>query len=145
MLNQSGIESKVAIVQDNNSIDKIVTEFKPTHVFIEALWVVPEKFITLYELHPDVKWIIRIHSELPFLALEGIAVDWIKRYVLLPNVFVASNSHRVSEDLEVITGQEVLYLPNFYPTEFEEFRSFVNVGILNVSCFGAIRSMKNHL
>ena len=44
MLNNNRIESKVVVVVDNNSIDKEVHLFKPTHVIIETLWVVPEKF-----------------------------------------------------------------------------------------------------
>ena len=44
MLNESGIESKLFIARDNNDIDREVTAFRPTHVIIEALWVVPQKF-----------------------------------------------------------------------------------------------------
>jgi hypothetical protein len=66
MLIDEGLESNIAVVVDNNSIDKEVTKYKPTHVIIEALWVVPEKFYILSKLHPNVKWIIRLHSEIPF-------------------------------------------------------------------------------
>ena len=38
---------KDEVVVDNNGIDKEITEYKPTHVFIEGLWVVPEKFDVL--------------------------------------------------------------------------------------------------
>jgi hypothetical protein len=37
-------ESNIVVVLDNNEIDKYVTKYKPTHVIIEALWVVPTKF-----------------------------------------------------------------------------------------------------
>lgn len=145
MLNASGIESKVVIVQDNNSIDKEVFNFKPSHVFVEALWVVPEKFDILVKLHPSVKWIVRIHSEIPFLAQDGIAVDWIRRYVAHPNVFVAANSLRTQSELNTF-APGVLYLPNFYPTGFQHVRSArLPKKIVNVSCFGAIRPLKNQL
>lgn len=36
-LNQSGIESKVVSVVDGNDIDRVVTQYNPSHVFIEAL------------------------------------------------------------------------------------------------------------
>ena len=49
-LNQLGIQSKTIQVIDNNCIDRHVAEFKPTHCFIEALWVVPEKFKILSKL-----------------------------------------------------------------------------------------------
>ena len=44
MLIDEGVESKLVVVIDNNDIDREVTSYKPTHVIIEALWVVPEKF-----------------------------------------------------------------------------------------------------
>ena len=47
-----GIEAKVVTVVDNNSIDREIHQYKPTHVFIEALWVVPSKFKELIPLHP---------------------------------------------------------------------------------------------
>ena len=36
MLNKNGIESHLVEVKDNNSIDREVTKYKPTHVVIEA-------------------------------------------------------------------------------------------------------------
>src|ERR1017187_9123760 len=61
MLNEAGFTSDVAVVIDNNSIDKAVHDFKPTHVLIEGFWVVPEKFEVLKRLHRHVKWIVRCH------------------------------------------------------------------------------------
>jgi hypothetical protein len=147
MLNASGIPSKVSIVTDNNDIDREVSNFKPTHVFIEALWVVSEKFDILVKLHPSVKWVIRIHSELPFLAQDGVAVQWLRAYVTHKNVFVAANSLRGQRDIEIISGIPVVYLPNFYPINFlkpHNFR-FPESGFLNIGCFGAVRPMKNQL
>jgi hypothetical protein len=54
-LHKMGVEAKLVEVLDNNSIDREVSQYKPTHVFIEALWVVPEKFDVLIPLHPHVK------------------------------------------------------------------------------------------
>ena len=77
MLIDGGFDSQMVSVIDNNDIDREVTLHKPTHVIIEALWVVPSKFEVLCKLHPNVKWVIRLHSEIPFLANEGMAMDWI--------------------------------------------------------------------
>jgi hypothetical protein len=146
MLVAAGVPSKVVIVTDNNDIDREVTQFQASHVFIEALWVVPEKFDILVTLHPNVKWIVRIHSEIPFLAQDGIAVDWIKKYVAHPNVFVAANSGRAVRDLNVFADCKVIYLPNFYPAHFAKPRKFsFPKHILNISCFGAIRPLKDQL
>ena len=74
-LNLSGeITAKLVQVEDNNQIDKEVTLFRPDVCIIEAYWVVPEKFGVLIPLHPQVKWVVRNHSEIPFLAQEGIEV-----------------------------------------------------------------------
>src|SRR6185437_13120675 len=74
-------------------------------------WVVPEKFRVLIPLHPKVRWIVRIHSEIPFLAMEGIAMDWIARYTLLP-VEIACNSMRsfydVKNYLRAVWGDHLL-------------------------------------
>ena len=139
--------SKVVEVVDNNDIDREVSQYKPTHVIIEALWVVPEKFEILHKLHPYVQWIVRIHSEIPFLALEGIALDWIKRYVQIPNVRVSTNSLRAKHDLDTVLGaDDISYLPNYYPQVFfVPYETEGDFGIINVGCFGAIRPMKNQL
>ena len=81
MLNKNGIESNLVEVQDNNCIDREVSKYRPTHVVIEALWVVPSKFEVLTKLHPNVQWIIRLHSDISFLANEGIAIEWIYEYL----------------------------------------------------------------
>ena len=115
MLEKNGIESKIVEVIDNNGIDREVHDFKPTHVIIEALWVVPSKFEVLQKLHPTVKWIIRLHSETPFLANEGIAMEWIYEYMKYDNVIISVNSKRIMKELNAILPKPVLYLPNFYP------------------------------
>lgn len=154
MLRKNGYNSKLEQVVDNNEIDKYVTKHKPDIVIVEALWVVPEKFNVLRKLHPKVKWIIRLHSELPFLANEGIALDWINKYVKQDNVFVSANSTRAQHDLKNYLSaidkklsHKLVYLPNYYPTQKNavESKLFTRGDVLNVGCFGAIRPMKNHL
>lgn len=145
MLNKNGVESKIIEVIDNNGIDKEVHEFKPTHVIIEALWVVPSKFEILEKLHPTVKWIIRLHSETPFLANEGIAMDWVYGYMKYKNVIVSINSKRIMKEFNAILPKSVLYLPNFYPLSKVENNHTQEPGVINIGCFGAIRPLKNQL
>lgn len=144
MLRAAGVHAKLAQVCDNNDIDREVAEYRPTHVIVEALWVVPEKFDVLTKLHPCVEWIVRLHSEIPFLAYEGVAIDWIKGYVKRPRVFVASNSQYSVRDLDCIVGRKhVLYLPNFYPEV--KTREKDSDCTLDIGAFGAIRPLKNQL
>jgi hypothetical protein len=144
-------------VIDNNDIDREVTKFKPDVVIIEAFWVVPEKFEVLRKLHPTVKWIIRNHSNIPFLAQEGIAMDWIADCVVQNDVYVATNTKQSLADLhEVVAAQtngllasnKVLYFPNYYidrTSGIHKYRPWFDSDVLHVGCFGAIRPLKNHL
>jgi len=145
VLNAAGIQSKLVIVTDNNDIDREVAQFKPTHVFIEALWVVPDKFRVLKALHPEVTWVVRIHSQIPFLALESIAMEWVKQYVA-EGVVVAANSIEAGVDLETVVDSPLItYLPNYYPTDgFKAPKKFKGKTI-NIGCFGAVRPFKNQL
>lgn len=151
-LNRFGIQAKSIEVDDNNCIDREVTAYRPTHVIIEAFWVVPEKFDVLKPLHPGVKWIVRNHSETPFLANEGIAFGWIIEY-LKRGVEVMCNSPKALADV-IFVAQDVnanpslvTFGPNIYPLPkdpitltYERHKPWVDIG-----CFGAIRPLKNHM
>lgn len=52
MLRANGVRAKLVEVTDNNDIDREVTAYRPTHVIIEALWVVSSKFEALQRRHP---------------------------------------------------------------------------------------------
>jgi len=159
MLNENGVEAKLVEVIDNNCIDREVTKFRPTDVIIEALWVVPEKFDILSKLHPTVNWNIRLHSELPFMANEGIAMKWISAYVKHKNVSVSANSLRMLNEISFILNEEndwteeelrekVFYTPNYYmPKELtpKERTPLKDREHVDVGCFGAIRPLKNQL
>ena len=156
MLVGVGVESKVEVVIDNNDIDRVVTEFRPTHVVIEALWVVPTKFSVLCKLHPDVKWIIRLHSEMPFLAGEGMALDWLGDYASFSNIIIGVNAPRALDEVRFFLGykmrwdsktqnERVIYLPNFYPQEYKIKVYNYDKETIDICCFGAIRPLKNHV
>lgn len=156
MLVDQGITSNLEVAIDNNCIDRLVTKHRPSHVIIEALWVVPTKFVILQKLHPGVKWIIRLHSEMPFMAGEGNAMDWIGEYSRFKNIIISCNAPRMLRETRLYlqhlnqwtdkqTKERVIYLPNYYPQDyvrkpFNKDKYWVDVG-----CFGAIRPLKNHL
>ncbi len=154
-LERIGVDAKLVEVIDNNGIDKEVSIYKPTHVFIEALWVVPEKFDVLIPLHPTVQWYVRLHSNTPFIANEGVAVEWIKKYALLqtkyPQFHIAPNSKDMKNDLYLSLNIETVYAPNIYvPHKGNAGYDHVtpvdkHPDILDIGCFGAIRPLKNQL
>ena len=159
MLNENGCDSEIIQVEDNNSIDREVTRFRPDIVIIEALWVVPEKFEVLTKLHPNVTWVIRNHSKIPFLANEGIAMDWALRYLSYDNVMFSSNAESTNNEMidmafaaypnfnEGPGSLSLPYLPNYYPIEkFNRSPTKVRDGqTIDIGCFGAVRPLKNHL
>jgi hypothetical protein len=154
-LNELGIEAKVVQVVDNNSIDKEVSLYKPTDCFIEALWVVPEKFLILAKLHPDVNWHIRLHSKSEFIAVEGNAFNWMNEYINLRNngikIFLSANNYEFYKNLNVIYPNfNISYTPNlYYPSDeypasdIPDLRTIENE--FHIGIFGALRPLKNHL
>lgn len=140
-LNDAGIDATVIDVVDNNAIDREVSAFKPDVVVIEALWVVPEKFDVLKKLHPKVKWCVHLHSNAPFLAYEGIAVDWIRSYSLR-GVTIIVNSAPAKRAVDVIAPCALL--ENVYHCEtMSPVHTDLPGDFLHIGCFGAIRPMKN--
>ena len=154
-LHDMGVEAKTVEVVDNNGIDHEVHHYKPTHVFIEALWVVPEKFDTLIKLHPRVQWNVRLHSNIPFIANEGTAMDWIKKYIDLQKKYaqfnIAPNAQLMVNDLYHTFGVHTVYAPNIYQPSIneEEFANYIppdkHPRTIEIGCFGAIRPLKNQL
>lgn len=156
-LNSLGIEAKVISVVDNNCIDREVVKYNPTHVIIEAIWVVASKLRLLLSLprHQNRMWYVRLHSRIPFLAMEGIAFDWLQSYKELIQEFerfnVSANTRDTCDDLRKTIDIPSIYQPNIYRMEhdslFDVFKSGFRrlTPVLNIGCFGAIRPLKNHL
>jgi hypothetical protein len=138
-------KAKIVKVIDNNDIDR---EVFATHVIIEALWVVPEKFEVLQRLHPKVQWYVRLHSDIPFLANEGMAIEWLFKYLNYDNVRISFNSKSTLDEFKDVSysDKKLIYLPNYYKVkEFDHKRRFINKRNINIGCFGAIRPFKNNL
>lgn len=151
----AGRDAKVVLVVDGNDIDREVTNYDPTHIFIEGLWVTPAKFQELLAIgrHRSRNWHVRIHSEIPFIATEGVAFDWIPQYLDL-GVRVAPNSPRAHEQVKWLATKMgksedlVPLLPNMYPVDFASYPMpslDPNRQAIDIAIFGAFRPMKNHL
>jgi hypothetical protein len=156
MLREQGIESNLEVAIDNNCIDRLVTKYKPTHVIVEALWVVPSKFVILQRLHPNVTWIVRLHSEMPFMAGEGMAMDWIGDYSMFKNIVIGINAPRMMREISMYLktrnnwddetlNKKVIYLPNYYPQNYVTKKLDKSKDVIDIACFGAVRPLKNHL
>lgn len=142
LLLKEGHRAYLAEAIDANCIDRLVTQYRPARVVLEAIWVTPEKLSELQKLHPHVRWTVRVHSELPFLANEGMALDWLLDYVG-QGVQVAFNSQQTVDDFRVLAPS--IHLPNFYPLRQPRRHPKHEQDELHVGCFGAIRPLKNQL
>jgi hypothetical protein len=155
------LHCELKLCVDANSVNKEISLFRPDICIIEAIWIPPYKMKELSKLWPSVTFVVRVHSKIPFLANEGIAIGWIKEYNQIENVMVSFNNLSTNEDFRGI-GIESVYLPNLYPTirNFNGTKYFfksikekvcklfgcsTSKTVVNIGCFGAIRPLKNQL
>lgn len=143
-----GIEAKVVAVIDGNCIDKELHQFRPKLCFIEALWVTPCKMQELASLYPEILFIVRAHSRTTFLAMEGIAIEWIKGYNEISNVYVSFNNFSTNREFEALVNS--VFLPNIYYLSSQishpqTLNTLSHHKTVHIGCFGAIRPLKNHL
>lgn len=148
-LSDFGIRCKAIIVNDANDIDREVSNYNPSHVILEALWVTPDKMREIVKLHQNRKWIIRLHSRIPFLSYEGIAIEWIHEFInhkfLKRHIKIASNSYSTVRELSHLLKTNLIYLPNLYPISWKNKVFKENGDIINIGSFGSIRPLKNTL
>ena len=141
MLLLEGIRAKLVEATDQNGVQALVTKYQPARVILEAIWVTPAKMQELIAANPKVKWTVRVHSEMTFLANEGMAIMWLDAYLKM-GVEIAFNSPEAAQDFDVIGAAS--YLPNYYPLR-KPRRGNPPCEELNIGCFGSIRPLKNQL
>ena len=144
MMSDLGYPCKLVQVTDGNDVEREVFAYDPDCAILEAIWVTPKKLQLLKRLYPGVAWIVRLHSETPFLAGEGVAEDWLHEYSKL-GVTLAFNSRRTVDEYKNILSGPIVYLPNYYPVDWTIPRHTFHNESLHVGCFGAIRPLKNQL
>lgn len=146
-LRQHHIEAKVVDVIDGNYIDNAIFTHQPNIVILEALWATPSKMKVIKELYPKIKFFVHLHSNIPFLALEGCAIEWLLGYDSLGIGVIANSKYAYQALKTVITTQcfqSLTFLPNVYT--FKAHRPIKrDEGSIHIGCFGAIRPMKNQL
>jgi hypothetical protein len=93
---------------------------------------------------------------MPFMAGEGMAMDWLGDYSTYKNVYIAINAPRMLAEIsfylalknnwdETYINERVIYLPNYYPKEYKFKRFDYDKSVIDIGCFGAVRLLKNHL
>jgi hypothetical protein len=156
MLVENGMTSEVILIENNkNHLELKLREFNPDIVVLEAVWFTAEnlKLLTENPRHKNRRWIIRCHSEFPFLSVEGAILTPFLKYGNINNVYVSCNSPRAVYDFKVVTDSKnikfnnnILLLPNYYEVPNTlPIKDRNDSDTFNVSCFGAIRPLKNQL
>jgi len=146
-----GYESKVVTVIDDNFIDKELYYYRPDVVIIEALWVRPQKLKELMELrrYHNIKWVIRIHSDIGYLSAETYALKYINDYLDLKknNLFIAPNNKNLCKYLSHALYHGFKYLPNIVRGKaccHKHHRRDYWIE-MHVGCLGALRILKNQV
>lgn len=130
-------------VDNDNQVHKRILLHKPEMVIFEAVYVRPSKLRELISLNPTVKFVTRVHSKVPFLAMEGNVIEWLREYEKIS--VISFNSGQTSHDLGRL-GLKNIYLPNIYPhIEFLGNCNQPRKYLYNIGCFGSIRPFKNQL
>ena len=145
-----GINVKVVIVVDANSIDKEVYEYKPDMVIIEALWVPGSKLKELIEIkrYKKIEWVVRIHSDIGFLSAETLALKYINDYIALnkSNLTIAPNNKDFTRYLSDLLNYNFKYLPNvIVDGKISKKHKKHESDIIKIGCFGSMRILKNQL
>lgn len=145
-LNSVGIQSNSITIPDANFLDAQIKQHHPQIVIIEGVWINPEKFKTLVAANPFVKeYVIRIHSDMAYLAIEGQALSWaFKSQKMSPKIKVAANCYNLYNGINPGIPNKFIYLPNMFNEGFTRSRKEQDYNVLNVACLGAVRLLKNH-
>lgn len=143
-----GHECKLVTVIDGNFIDKELFEYKPNIVIIEALWVTGAKMKELIEIrrYKHIKWVVRVHSDIGFLAAETQATKYINDYIELQkeNLFISMNNLTFNNHISEALEHNFIYLPNIITTKNRLFiRHKKPKNHIDIGCFGSLRILKN--
>lgn len=143
-----GHDCKIVHVIDANGIDAEVFKHRPDLVIIEALWVTGAKMKELINIprYRHITWVVRVHSDIGFLAAETQALKYINDYIALneSGLYISTNSKDFNEYLSIALGYDFLYLPNIITLNSAHHAvPPVMSDHINVACFGSLRILKN--
>ena len=146
-LRSIGCQCKIVQVIDANFIDHEVYEYKPDIVIIEAVWVEAAKLKELMAIkaYNHIQWIVRVHSNMGFLASEPHSIKVLQDYIALDErrLVISFNNDDFERSISNAWDYTFTYLPNIVrldepESDFKEEKDHMHVG-----CFGALRLLKN--
>lgn len=152
LLEKNGIKSEVMPIWDGYDIDNLLKSMPTvTHAVLEAPFIgATDLDKVLLKNHPNVKFMVRCHSQIAFLQVEPGAIKLIKDYLILQNKTnnfdFSSNSDRLTNFLSKGYDSNCVFLPNLYDmNQTKPIAKQTNTDdTLKISSFGATRTLKNH-
>ena len=119
-------------------VELAIQRFKPQKIVLQAIWASHEALQTLRRKFPSKQFYIHIHSNIPFLACEGYALERLNEAKDL-GVGIIFNDMRASSALGGI------YLPNIYAANFRDIKQSRYSSTVDIACCGSLRTMKNQV
>lgn len=141
---QRGLDIGVVEISKATQLSDEIERHKPNLVIVQALWLDPDEIEQLKKKFRKVKFACHLHSNIPFLSIEGKAMEYCHRYAKMGVKIIANSYESFIAYRSFLPEEMVVWCNNIYsrpetkaPKKSDEH--------LDVGCFGAIRPMKNIL
>lgn len=137
-------DAKTVFCNSTMDMENFIIELKPEIVIVQAIWAEPMNMSYLVNTYPKIHFAVQIRSDIPFLATDWDAIEYIGQYYRngIEVIFNSGSAADALDDSNLLG--KATYLPNLYKIETIE-RSRVIKNCIDIACFGAIRPMKNIL
>jgi len=155
VLNQHGFETVVFPVRHNVDVVHAIDRYNETHdkrlthVVISAPWLSVHDLRSLLRNFSDIKFVVLSHSNVGFLQADPGGVRLLRQYHKLskefPNFRVGGNSKKFVDWMRKAYGDDVVLLPNLYPTGNPLCKTWDGTAPLKIGAFGATRPEKNFM
>lgn len=120
-------------------LESFLVNNKPKKVILQALCASYDELKALTSKHEGIKFYIHIHSNIPFLSVEGIAIERIEEARRL-GIGLVFNDERAAY---AFNGT---YLPNVYERSYKQIKPKRDgKPHIDIICAGSLRPMKNQL
>ena len=146
-----GARASAIGVADDNAIDAVLFNERPSHMIIKAFWVRIEKLEALAMRYPSCQFIVCCHSRASFLASEARGFERLAQIGRLsqriPTVRLAANNIEMVHFINDVMRLPCIYLPNLVPLTpgLPTPKPLLDLTArpLRVGLFCAVRPLKN--
>lgn len=136
-----GISSMKVAIDSYRHIELSIMRFNPKNVILTAIFLCESELSKLTKSFPSTKFYVMVHSNIPFLAVQGEGMQRVVEASRL-GVTLICNDERTARAL---SSYGSVWLPNIYKRDFYPAKPIVDKEKVSVVCAGSLRHMKNHL